>query len=69
MPQATKIDLAKGNVLTVIDAASEIGVHYTTLYRWIDHDEVAFVTFGRTIFIPYLEVERLKKAKSDHKTK
>ena len=56
-----KIEMQKGTVLGVREAANEIGVHFTTLYRWIQDGEVAFVTFGDTVFIPLLEVERLKK--------
>jgi excisionase family DNA binding protein len=64
MPKATKIDFAKGKVLSVVDAATEVGVHFTTLYRWIQAGEVAFVTFGDTVFIPLVEVQRLKKERN-----
>ncbi|MBA7713401.1 hypothetical protein ES703_122403 [subsurface metagenome] len=55
--------LQKGKVVPVIDAANEIGVHFTTLYRWIQAGKIVYVTFGDTIFIPVLEVERIKKNK------
>jgi len=60
------IDMQKGTVLGVRDAASRIGVHYTTLYRWIQAGEVAFVTFGDTVFIPLIEVKRLEARQKNH---
>ena len=59
--------MQKGTVLGVREAASQLGVHFTTLYRWIQNGEVAFVTFGDTVFVPSLEVERLKREKADEK--
>lgn len=50
-----------GDVLSIWKAAAEVGVHFTTLYRWIQAGEVAYVSFGDTVFIPLLEAERLKK--------
>ena len=67
MPKAIRIDFAKGKVLSVVDAATEVGVHFTTLYRWIQAGEVSFVTFGDNIFVPLLEVERLKKERKERK--
>jgi len=61
MPVIKKIDLQKGRVLSVRDAANQIGVHFTTLYRWIQAGKVAFVTFGDGVFVPFLEAERLTK--------
>jgi len=56
--------LQKGKVVSVIEAANEIGVHFTTLYRWIQSGKIVFVSFGDTIFIPVAEVERIKKEKN-----
>lgn len=56
--------LQPGDVLSVREAAKEIGAHYVTLYRWITANKIVYVTFGRTIFIPVLEVERLKRERA-----
>jgi len=53
--------LQKGKVVPVIEAANEIGVHFTTLYRWVQAGKIIYVSFGDTIFIPVLEVARIKK--------
>ena len=57
--------LQKGKVVPVIDAANEIGVHFTTLYRWVQAGKIIYVAFGDTIFIPVMEVSRIKKNKTN----
>jgi len=57
--------LQKGKVVPVIEAANEIGVHFTTLYRWVQSGKIVFVSFGDTIFIPVAEVERIKRDKNN----
>jgi len=52
------------DVLSVRDAAKKIGVHYVTLYWWIQAQDIVYITFGSNIFIPFLEVERLKKERA-----
>jgi len=56
-------ELQPGDVLSVREAAKEIGVHFTTLYRWVEAGEAIFISFGGNIFIPMLEIERLKRLK------
>lgn len=53
-----------GGVLSGRDAANEIGVHFTTIYRWVLKHEIVYITFGDSIFIPVLEVERIKKERN-----
>ena len=52
-----------GDVLSGRDAANAIGVHFTTIYRWVQKGEIVYINFGGSIFIPVLEVLRLKKEK------
>ena len=56
--------LQKGKVVPVFEAAQEIGVHFTTLYRWVQAGKIIFVSFGDSIFIPVAEVERIKREKN-----
>ena len=60
----TKIIENPGDCLTVINAAKELGVHHTTVYRWIDDGKITAVSFGGIIFIPRSEVDRIKKCES-----
>ncbi|GAI79167.1 unnamed protein product [marine sediment metagenome] len=50
--------------MTVRQAAKQIGVHFTTVYRWIDAGTILNINFGGIIFIPKSEVERLKNEKA-----
>ena len=47
--------------MTVRQAAKQIGVHFTTVYRWIDAEAILSINFGGILFIPKSEVERLNK--------
>uniref|UniRef100_A0A6M3M2U9 Putative DNA binding, helix-turn-helix domain containing protein n=1 Tax=viral metagenome TaxID=1070528 RepID=A0A6M3M2U9_9ZZZZ len=51
---------ADSDFLTVPRAAKQIGVHFTTIYRWIEAGKLASVRIGGIVFIPRGEVERLK---------
>ena len=56
-----------GKVLSVPEAATKIGVHFATIYRWIEDDKIIWFEFGGTTFIPQTEVVRqikLQKEKS-----
>ena len=55
--------MQKGDVVTVRDAANDLGIHYVTLYRWVEAGKVVYIRFGGILFIPVLEVERLKREK------
>ena len=57
--------LQPGDVMSVRDAAREIGVHYVTVYRWVRERKIVYITFGGSIFIPALEVERLTRERSN----
>ena len=46
--------------ITVRQAAKQIGVHFTTVYRWIDAGTILSINFGGILFIPTSEVVRLK---------
>ncbi len=50
--------------ITVRQAAKQIGVHFTTIYRWIDAGTILTINFGGILFVPRSEVERLKNRKA-----
>ena len=58
-------ELQPGDVMSVRDAAREIGVHYVTVYRWVRERKIVYITFGGSIFIPTLEIERLTRERSN----
>ncbi|MBA7675735.1 hypothetical protein ES703_83972 [subsurface metagenome] len=50
--------------MTVRQAAKQIGVHFTTVYRWIYAGRILNINFGGILFIPESEVGRLKNEKT-----
>ena len=48
------------DLVTVLQAAKEIGVHFTTVYRWIDTGTISGIKIGGIMFVPKSELERLK---------
>ena len=60
--------LQPGDVLSARDAANKIGVHFTTIYRWVQKSEIVYINFGGSIFIPVLEVERIKRERNKQAT-
>jgi hypothetical protein len=50
---------------TLKQAASELGVHWRTVYRWTLMGVISFIQYRTNgpIFIPQTEIERLKKRK------
>ena len=50
--------------MTARKAAKQIGVHFTTIYRWIDAGTILSINFGGILFVPKSEVERFKNKKA-----
>ncbi len=50
--------------MTARQAAKQIGVHFTTVYRWVDAGTILNINFGGILFIPKSEVERIKREKN-----
>jgi len=64
-------NLQKGGVMTVMEAAKHIGVHYTTVYRWVEKGEIAYFQLGNIFFIPTVEVLKVaakRKEESKNRT-
>jgi len=51
---------AATDFITVRQAAKQIGVHFTTVYRWVDAGTILSINFGGILFIPTSEVRRIK---------
>lgn len=46
--------------MTVPQAAKAIGVHFATVYRWIEAGTVIANTIGGILFVSKSEVEKIK---------
>lgn len=60
-----EIKVQTDDLISVPEAARQLGKHKMTLYRWIDANKIAYVKFSGIFFIPKSEVERLCHKTSD----
>lgn len=58
--QKTAITITTDDLVTVADAATALGKHIATIYRWHEAGQIVAVKFGGILFIPKSEIERLK---------
>ena len=49
------------DLVTVPEAAKQLGHHKTTLYRWWKAKKLYLVELGGILFVPKSEIERLKR--------
>jgi excisionase family DNA binding protein len=50
--------------MTVPQAAKAIGVHFATVYRWIEAGTVLTDTIGGILFVSKSEIEKLKNERA-----
>ena len=55
-----EIKVQSEDIVTVPEAAKQLGKPKMTLYRWIDAKKIICFKLGGILFIPISEVERLK---------
>ena len=59
--ERTKIVVTTEDVVTVPRAAKELGVHHTTIYRWIEKGKIRPFRMGDQVFITVADLEALKE--------
>jgi len=59
-----EIRIKTDDLLTVPDAAKQLGRPKMTLYRWIKAGKILYAELGGVLFIPKNVVERLKNEKA-----
>ncbi len=59
-----EIKVATRDLVSVAQAASELGRHRATIYRWADAGKIIGIKLAGILFIPKSEVERLKNEKA-----
>ena len=60
--QKTKVEITTEDLLSIPQAAKELGVHFTTVYRWIHKGRLYPFRIGNQVYITSKEVEELKNA-------
>lgn len=61
-----KITITAENLFTIPEAAKELGVHFVTLYRWINKGKVHPFRLAGQVFITTDDVEALKNEKNQN---
>ena len=56
----------KNKLLTMQEAADQIGVHYQTIRNWIKRGQIEYRRWGKTIRIPMEAIDHGKNAGQTH---
>jgi len=59
-----EIRIATSDVISVAQAAQELGRPRSTIYRWAEAGKIHAIKLGGVLFIPKSEIERLKNEKA-----
>ncbi len=68
MGYSREIRVTTSDLVSVQDAAKELGRPRLTVYRWIDAGKIISIKLGGILFIPTSEVERLKNEQAAEKS-
>ena len=62
--QDVTIRVNTSDLVSVQDAAKELGRPRVTIYRWVEAGKLIGIKLGGILFVPKSEVERLKNKKA-----
>lgn len=62
----TKISITAEDILTVPQAAKELGVHFATVYRWINRGWIHPFRIAGQVFITVDEIKALKEQRASN---
>jgi excisionase family DNA binding protein len=57
-----EIKVTTSDLVSVAQAARELGKHRATVYRWVEDGIIVGIKLAGSLFIPKSEVERLKNS-------
>lgn len=60
-----EIKVNTADLVSVAQAAKELGKPRLTIYRWVDAGKIVSIKLGGILFIPRSEVERLKEQRAN----
>lgn len=61
--QKISLKVTSEDLLTIAQAAEELGVHLATAYRWVEKKRLHAFRIGEQLFVTIDEVKALKEAK------
>ena len=56
-----EIKVTTDDLVSVLNAAAELGRPRITIYRWVERGKIHGIRLGEILFIPRSEVERISK--------
>ena len=59
--QRTKITISTDDLLSVPQAAKQLGVHFATVYRWIDKGRIRPFRIGGQVFVTVDDIRVMKE--------
>ena len=62
--QKTKITVTTEDLVSVPQAAKELGVNFSTVYRWINKGKIRPFRIGGQVFITVDEIRSLKELRA-----
>ena len=65
--QMEKVTITTQDLISIPQAAKQLGVHFTTVYRWIKQGKVVPFTIGTQDFLTATAVKQLEKERGTHK--
>lgn len=65
MAQKVKLTVTSDDILSIPQAAKELGVHFTTVYRWINKGLIRPFRIGGQVFITVEDLKALKKERAN----
>jgi len=60
----TKYTFTTAQLMPVVEAAQELGVHKATVYRWIENGTLHPVRIGSQVYLEVEEVKALKEQRA-----
>lgn len=60
-PQKIKLTVTSEDLLTIAQAAEELGVHLATVYRWVEKRKIHPLHIGEQLFVTVDEVRTVKE--------
>ena len=63
----TKITISTDDLLSVPQAAKRLGVHFATVYRWIDKGKIHPIRIAGQVFVTVDEIRALEEQRAELK--
>ena len=63
----TEVTIRTGDLVTIPDAAKQLGVNFSTVYRWIEKGKVIPFRIGKQAFITTQDLNTLKERRAQEK--